>query len=71
MTGETKDKPSGSAKPDTPPDRMSEDIERALAAVLRDRPQLRALREASRGDSAPQDKFAREFLRAFRQRMQG
>ncbi len=71
MTDNLEKTVSDMPKPDTPSDKMAEDIEGVLAAVLNDRPKLRSLRESSRADQEPQNKFAREFLKAFRQRMQG
>lgn len=51
-------------------DKIVAQAEAIITKILRDHPQLRAVREIMRRGEEPTDKFAREFLKVFRQRMQ-
>jgi hypothetical protein len=46
-------------------------VESVIGEIINDHPHLRVVRESIRRDEEPADKFAREFLRVFRKRLQG
>jgi hypothetical protein len=51
--------------------KVAEQVETIMENILRDHPHLRTAREAARRDEEPSHEFAHEFLRVFRQRLQG
>jgi len=52
-------------------EKIANQVESVIREILRGHPQLAAIRSAMRRDEEPSDKFAREFLRVFKQRLQG
>lgn len=52
-------------------ERLSAQIESVIDEILSEHPQLRAARNAARQNEEATDKFAKEFLRVFRQRLEG
>jgi hypothetical protein len=50
--------------------RIAAQAETVIESILKDKPHLRSIRDANRKEEEPTDRFAREFLRVFRQRLQ-
>lgn len=50
--------------------RIATQAETVIESILKDKPHLRLIRAASRKEQEPTDRFAQEFLRVFRQRLQ-
>jgi hypothetical protein len=69
MTNERKN--SGEIKSDDRREKIARQVESVIDGVFRNHPQLASIRKSMRRDEEPADKFAREFLRVFKQRLQG
>jgi hypothetical protein len=52
-------------------EKTADQVALVMEQILSDHPHLRTARESIRRDDEPTDKFAREFLRVFRHRLQG
>ena len=68
LKGKAKEKPEESS--DQAREKIVAQVESVIDGIFRDHPQLASIRKSMRRDEEPADKFASEFLRAFKQRLQ-
>jgi hypothetical protein len=52
-------------------EKIAAQVESVIDEIFRNHPQLASIRKSMRRDQEPADQFASEFLRVFKQRLQG